>query len=336
MEVENGERYIVIGKILNSLPEYKAKLYESSLFKHILITGTTGSGKSYTASVIAIQVASELNINVFILDWHSEYSNILSDHVYLDPYSIPLQIFTDDQSDLSIVSSILELTPSQEYLLDRIIRRTPLDKIKTVEGLLDIVESYPEESSWLRETKLSLHRKLNLLTRGKDNELFRIHGSSELERFLRDQLIKPVIIDLGRISDLNTRRLYGAFFARRLVNIAIDHEKPLLLILEEAQNYLSKEQPVKPICDMLREVRKFKVGIIVVSQSTSQLVEDVSVNTNTKIIHALKSNQDIEVIEKTLYIDREILSIIPYMEPGEAVYSTPYLKKPVLIKIKNI
>jgi len=28
------------------------------------------------------------------------------------------------------------------------------------------------------------------------------------------------------------------------------------------------------------------------------------------------------------------VSVIPYMEPGEAVYSTPSLKKPVLIRIE--
>lgn len=335
MDIGNSERYIIIGRVLGSLPEYKAKLYESSIFKHVLITGTTGSGKSYTASVIAIQVASKLSIGVFILDWHSEYSNTLVNYIYIDPYSTPIQLFTGDQGDLSTISNILELTPPQEYLLDKILRKIPLDRIKSIENLLDIVENYPEESSWLRETKLSLHRKLSLLTRDNYSELFRIQEPSGLERVPRDRLENPVIIDLGRISDLNIRKLYGTFFMRRLVNFAIDRGKPLLLILEEAQNYLSRGQPVKHICDMLREVRKFKIGIIVISQSMSQLVEDVSTNTNTKIIHALKSSQDIEAVEKALYIDRDILSIIPYMEPGEAVYSTPYLKKPVLIKIEK-
>jgi len=76
----------------------------------------------------------------------------------------------------------------------------------------------------------------------------------------------------------------------------------------------------------LREIRKFGVGLIIVSQSISQLVDDVSMNTNTKIIHAVKSKQDLEVIEKSLYLDQDLVSVIPYMEPGEAVYSTPSLK----------
>ncbi|MCC6043538.1 MAG: ATP-binding protein, partial [Desulfurococcaceae archaeon] len=84
----------------------------------------------------------------------------------------------------------------------------------------------------------------------------------------------------------------------------------------------------------LREFRKFGVGLVIISQSLTQLVEDASVNTNTKIIHSVKSKQDLEVVEKTLYLDQELLETLPYIEPGEAVYSTPSLKKPVLVKIE--
>lgn len=326
---------MVIGRVISTTPEYEARLYKDSLFKHILVIGATGSGKSNTASVIASRVSRSLGVRVIVLDWHSEYTSILQEYELIDPFDTPLELFTGDPSDLSVLSSILELTPPQEYLLDKITRKIPIDRISSVESLLGIIENYPEEATWMRETKLSLHRKLSLLTRENYSVLFTIQGSSRLKDLTRIDQLKPFIVDLGAIRDPGIRRLYGAFFAKRIVDLAIDHGVSLVLVIEEAQNYLSRSQPVKPLSDMIREMRKFNIGIVVVSQSVSQLVDDVSTNTNTKIIHSLKSNQDLEIIGRTLYLDSKLLETIPYMEPGEAVYSEPYLKKPVLVKIEK-
>lgn len=326
---------MVIGKVVSTTPSYEARLHRSSLFKHILIIGTTGSGKSSTASLIAGRVTSNLGVRVAILDWHSEYSSLLREYSLINPFNTPLELFTGDPNDLSVISSILELTPPQEYLLDKIIRRVPVDRIGDLEGLLQVVENYPEEATWMRETKLSLHRKLSLLTRDNYRSLFTIRGENKLKALLKEDQSRPLIVDLGAIRDAGIRRLYGAFFAKRIVDSAIDNEVSILIVIEEAQNYLSRNQPVKPLCDMIREVRKFNIGVVVISQSISQLVDDVSTNTNTKIIHSLKSNQDLEIVGRTLYLDNKLLETIPYMEPGEAVYSEPYLKKPVLVKIEK-
>jgi DNA helicase HerA-like ATPase len=300
-----------------------------------LITGTTGSGKTRTASTIAKRVTSELNTRVVILDWHSEYSYLLDRYELVDPYSNPLQLFTGDPNDISVISSVMELTPPQEYLLEKILRKVNLDKLRSLDLFLDYIENYSEESNWMKETKLALHRKLSLLIRGKYYLLFKLQDP-ELYQTIITKISedKPSIIDLGKILDINVRKLYAGFFLKRIVDTFISAKMPLVIIVEEAQNYLSKTQAIKPICDMLREVRKFNIGLIIISQSISQLVEDVAVNTNTKIIHSLKSKQDLEIVEKALYLDYDVLTSLPYIEPGEAIYSTPTIKKPVLIKIE--
>ncbi len=301
------------------------------MYRHVLITGTTGSGKSHTAALITKRASEKLGLKVVVLDWHGEYTSLLQDYEYIDPYDNPVALFTGDPDDISVLSSILDLTPPQEYLLEKILRRNT-NVVKSINFLLDYIESYPEESNWMRETKLSLHRRLSLLVRENNSTLFEARGKSDLKSL--GLTSKPVIVDLARIRDVSIRRLYASFLLKRIAPSNPGREKNLLVVLEEAYNYLSKIQPVKPICEMLREIRKFGVGLIIVSQSISQLVDDVSMNTNTKIIHAVKSKQDLEVIEKSLYLDQDLVSVIPYMEPGEAVYSTPSLKKPVLIRIE--
>lgn len=130
------------------------------MYRHVLITGTTGSGKSHTAALITKRASEKLGLKVVVLDWHGEYTSLLQDYEYIDPYDNPVALFTGDPDDISVLSSILDLTPPQEYLLEKILRRNT-NVVKSINFLLDYIESYPEESNWMRETKLSLHRRLS-------------------------------------------------------------------------------------------------------------------------------------------------------------------------------
>lgn len=334
-EEPTGEQYVVLGRIIKCLPEQPAKLYKTSIFRHVLIAGTTGSGKSYTASVIASRASAALKLPVVIIDWHGEYDQLLENFELVDPRETPLALFTGDPSDTSIISSVFELTPPQEYLLEKVIKKIDIRKLRSIDSLLEYVEAYPEESSWIRETKLSLHRKLCVLTRQGLEELFVPYkSSSEGPTIINPANASPYIINASLIPDLSVRRLYSSLAVKRLVDYSSTARFPLLITLEESQNYLSREHPVRPICDMIREVRKLGIGFVIISQSIYKLADDVVMNTNTKIVHAIKSRADLEVVEKTLYLEDALLSIVPYLEPGEAVYSTPTLKKAVLVKIE--
>lgn len=328
-----GEDYVVIGKILNTIPQYPARLVKSSLFRHVFITGSTGSGKSYTASIISHRVSHSLGVTTVILDWHGEYPSLIPSGISIDPFETPIHLFTEDPEELGIISSVLELTPSQEYILEKVIKRIDLEKIRDIDVFIDLVENYPDESSWIRESKLALHRRLSILARGRYSQLFKIQGSSfnTLKNIIEQGLI---IVLLDRIQDTAIRRLYSAFFIKRLVDVNVTTGKPILIILEEAQNYLSRQKSIRTMSEILREMRKFNVGLVVISQSIQQLVEDAAVNTNTKIIHAVKARQDLDIVEKSLYLDQGLMTILPYLEPGEAIYATPILKKPVLVKIE--
>ncbi|MEM0470571.1 MAG: ATP-binding protein [Desulfurococcaceae archaeon] len=333
VESTNELEYVVIGKVINTVPEYPAKLFKSSIFRHILIAGTTGSGKSYTASVMAKRVVEQLGISTVILDWHGEYAALIPRCTVVDPYKMPLRVFTGDPGDLAVVSNVFELTPPQEYVLEKVLKKVDLSRLKTIDVFLDYLENYPDESTWIRESKLALHRKLSLLARENYGSLFKLHGPhQDMSSVLEGGV--PCVVDLSGITDTSIRKLYSAFLLKRLVSHVTTTRRPVMIVIEEAQNYLSRNQAIKPICEMLREVRKFNVGLVVVSQSIQQLVEDAMTNANTKVIHSVKSRHDLELVERALYLDQQIISTLPYIDPGEAVYSSPSIKKPVLIRIE--
>ncbi|MEM4810069.1 MAG: DUF87 domain-containing protein, partial [Desulfurococcaceae archaeon] len=74
-EIESS--FIDIGEILNTVPKQVAKITRDALFRHILIVGTTGAGKSYTAATISKRIVKVLSIPVLIVDWHNEYTKLL-------------------------------------------------------------------------------------------------------------------------------------------------------------------------------------------------------------------------------------------------------------------
>ncbi len=332
--MESGDQvgdYVVVGWTINTVPRLEARLPLNLLNRHILIVGATGTGKSYTASRIAWRVSLK-GIPVIILDWHGEYGDLVAEGVRLNPFENPVEFLStsDPRSDVEVISDVLGLTPPQEYLLWRIISEKG-GRLDGVESLARALETYYDDASWLRETRLSLHRKLKILA---SNPYARLFSSSSGLPGDAAGPGKPLIVDLSLIRNVNVRRVYGTMLLARLVNMNYGLRKRYLILVEEAQNYLGRENPVGFLARMMGEIRKNNIGFCVITQSPSLIIDQVLVNTNTKIIHSVKSNADLEVVSRSLFLDQETARILPYMDVGEALLFNPSLKKPVLIRVE--
>ncbi|MET1160241.1 MAG: DUF87 domain-containing protein [Thermoprotei archaeon] len=327
--LEKNSKQIIIGEVVNPVNGYKSIGIDiDNLFEHILVIGSTGSGKTYTVSRIITRAYETNGINAIVFDWHGEYYRLLRKYNYYTPYDLPVNVFSSDKYlSLEVLSDVLELTPPQTYVLERILRE---HSIETLYELVNVLENSIDESSWMRESRYALLRKLYPLIREK---YLRIFGGKDKDLGVRKNGIN--VIDLSVISDNSIRRVYASLVLKHLFLEAVSTKSPLntLVVLEEAQNYVSRESPLRLIRSMLAEVRKFRIGLIIVSQSPSLLAEDVMVNTNTKIIHSMKSHRDLEVVSKILYSPEEIQRVIPYLGVGEAILYTRNLKKPIIIKI---
>lgn len=275
------------------------------------------------------------NVNVIIIDWHDEYSASIDCGEALSPYRLPVNVI--DPRDLygfvDLLVEVLELSGPQIYVLEKIIKHYG-DRISDVESLVKILENELDESSWIRESRYSILRKLYPLTRPDNRDLF--NGSKDLfEECV--QGAGTSIIRISEIRDPFVKKIYVALLLKTIFNSRLRNrdEKKTLVVIEEAHNFLNRDKPINTIASMLAEVRKFNIGLIIVSQSPSRLLEDTMINTNTKIIHSIKSSIDLDIISKVLYLPFEYQKIIPYLDAGEAILYTRSLKKPVLIKINS-
>ena len=125
-----------MGENINGVPRY---IYASAndFLRHCIIVGTTGSGKTTTASTIATQLSKYGA--VIIMDWYGEYSSLLSNVEIIEPNSsVPIPIPSDVDDIVTIFEEVLELSSAQAYILQRVVDAY---KPRTLSELIEYVEA---------------------------------------------------------------------------------------------------------------------------------------------------------------------------------------------------
>ena len=313
--IELGSRLDGLGKAVITLEDVKG---------HIGVFGSTGSGKSTTLSIIA-EGASKLGLYTVILDWTGEYSGILSrrgvEHTVVDPLSSrfslnPFKLGLDTSIISNIISGALSLSEPQEYMLLKVVKDR---KISSIEELEAIIEALPEESKWDREVKRGLLRKIGPLTLTSDSRLF----SGEPE----EPEGSLVVVDANRISNVYARRLYLMLY---LAMVFYNPGRERLIIIDEAHNIIGENSI---LLQMLAESRKYGAYIALATQSPASIDNRVLLNTNTKIVHALRSNRDREIIAESLGLSSHESEMLARLPPGEAILFAPSIGFPVPVSI---
>jgi len=327
-----------LGVVVKARARQRLGIPVENLLEHALVVGSTGSGKTHTVAKILRELSTKVDhVISVVLDWHGEYSKLLEEFTYISPHEAPVTLTPEDhESFLDLLSDTLELSPPQAFVLKQVIERSG-GRIDSVETLIDALEEFEDQSGWMRESRLALLRKLAPLKNSKYSRLVQFDSSIQRFNFLIENArSSTIVVGLAEIHNTLVRRIYSAMVIRSISENALSNslERRVLLVIEEAQNYIDREKPLRMISTMLAEIRKFGVGVILVSQSPSKLLEDAMINTNTKIVHSIKSSVDLDVVNKVLYLPFEYQRIIPYLDVGEAVVYTRGLKKPVIVKIE--
>lgn len=334
---------------------------EDMLRHHVLIPATTGRGKSNLVKVMLWSALPNNKFGILVLDPHDEYygrhSLGLKDHpdakqnvVYYSPNPpqgsntlvinlesiLPGNLtdlinFTDAQKDaLSLYYNEFE----NEWV-ENIVRGTEVDGVRPV--TLQVLQRK-------FNSVLGIYIKDgNLLCR---NNIFSSSaGSTTISDIVRSlEAGKTVIIDTSRLMD-QAELLIGSMIASNIFwkyqNYKSEGDlntKPSIsIVIEEAPRVLGSESLVSGdniYNTIAREGRKFKVGLIAITQLTSLIPREVLANLNTKIIlgneMAAERRAVIEsACQDLLSDDRAIASL----DKGEAIVSSTFTKFAVPIQI---
>ncbi|MGQ9759845.1 MAG: ATP-binding protein [Candidatus Methanomethylicaceae archaeon] len=326
-------------------------LYLKDLQRHVSIFGSTGSGKSTTAISLALRLSS-IGISVLIMDWHGEHTAVVKaagGKVYspgsadngltINPMYCPKMSDVDFQVEFvtDIFSQIFQFTPPQAYMFREALRSSYKARNNpTVSDLIKELSLLPIRSSWDHETRMALMRRLKLFTEGKCG--MAVDGK---DNFFREEIFKGLVdIDLSNLKDVNSRSIFSNFILKAVYDNAVsnrsDENLRHVLIIEEAHNIIPPRRPESPRTvgeRILSELRKFGEGVIVVTQFPSSISQEVIKNTSIRIIHTIRSGEDLVVLRESMSLDDRQREALTLLSTGEAVVNLPYRSSDLLVKV---
>jgi len=335
---------------------------EEMLSHHVLIPATTGRGKSNLVKVMLWSIADQKRFGVLVLDPHDEYygrtGKGLKDHPNAKDN---IRYFTVNPpvGASTLVINLRSLRPEhfdglvdfseQQHQAIRLYHRQFGDK--WVENIIR-----GSEVKDVRSVTLSVLQRImrvNLSVYLEDEELVcrnRVFSDSAGEATIStiiDALKdgKIVIVDTSKIGD-EAELLIGSAIANEILarhQVAkadgrLDEEKLVSVIIEEAPRVLSTEKLAESGSNIYsriaKEGRKFKVGLVAITQLTSVIPREILTNINTKIIlgneMAIERHAVIESAAQDLSDDNRTIASL---DKGEAIVSSIFTKFAVPVQI---
>ena len=335
---------------------------EKVLSEHVLIPASTGKGKSNLVSTMLWSIASQTYAGILVLDPHDEYYGRvgfgLKDHSvrekihYYTPSSPPPGArtlkFNLKKLRPEHFQGALALSDPQRQCLHSYFRKFREQWIKAI-----IEEKKIEGVSFHEDTIAVVKRKLISLL-GLELENGQLYCQSIFDEIAGENTLAEICqdLELARIVIIDTSYFSGALeilIGSMIAHEIFDHykyykkqglleQKPVIsIILEEAPRVLGTkvlEQGSNIFETLAREGRKFKVGLLAITQLPSEIPKSILANMNTKIILGLEMNAERQTVMESSSQDlTQDNRTIASLDKGEAIVSSTFTRFAVPIKI---
>ncbi len=352
-KVRSGSKIIDVDVFLNG---------DDMLTHHVLIPSTTGRGKSNLVKVMLWSMMGQGKFGALVLDPHDEYygRNIkgLKDHakarssllyysvnpppgantLVINLKSIEPEHFKGivSFSDAQLQAIRSYLTTYGEDWIKNIVRGTQVQGVdpRTLVVLQRIMRT--TLSVYLQDNELVCRNRVFSDTAGEAT-------AENVVQALEEG--KVVIIDTSKLGD-EAELLIGSIIASTVFDRyqayksdgKLDGKPPVSVVIEEAPRVLAADKIEKTgeniYSTIAREGRKFKVGLIAITQLTSVIPREILTNMNTKIIFgnemaAERSSIIGSAAQDLSDDDRNIASL----DKGEAIVSSIFTKFAVPIYV---
>jgi len=335
---------------------------EEMLTHHVLVPATTGRGKSNLVKVMLWSIAGQKRFGILVLDAHDEYygrnKKGLKDHPHAKG-NVEYFTVNPPAGSSTLVINLRSLRPDHfEGLVNFSDQQLQAIRLyyrqfrnEWIENIIRGAEVEGVKASTL--TVLQRIMRVNLSVYVEDGELIcrnRVFSDSAGEATIPTIIGaledgKIVVVDTSKICD-EAELLIGSAIASEIlarhqeakVDGKLDEEKTVSIIIEEAPRVLGAEKLAESGSNIYsriaREGRKFKVGLVAITQLTSVIPRDILTNINTKIIlgnematerHAIidSAAQDLSDENRT----------IASLDRGEAIVSSIFTKFAVPVQI---
>jgi len=324
--------------------------------KHMLVIGTTGSGKSYFVKTFLGQlVKCYPQVQTFILDPHGEYFERLSqlvgcgniEHVTLED----TLLFTTPEAFEEFLTiagfGFLVGGNSKEVRINKSsVRRNIKPFLNSLNfgkgGLIELIKDF--------QSPLSNYNIEEILKTLK--EFYGENPLTNQEKVLKSlekalKSTKPIVIfNLKEINDPLTRVNIAGLIIQELFRNNKLTKKERLLVLEEAHNF-APERAYGDISAgkdnlalvMARKIasegRKFNLGLITITQRPAQVSKYVLSQMNTQVMFKTINKNDLDTISSFVeYTNEGILKLLSSLPTGVGIFSGASVPFTVVGEIK--
>ena len=360
-EAEPEEGSAFIGDLIHRPPE-RTKIHlpiDAFSSTHLSVLASTGSGKSYTASVLVEEMMQpDSRAAILILDPHGEYDSLddmeeeeLSDKFRGDDgYSPEVQIKRPDDiqiriSELSLgdlFSIIDDPSDPQEQVLAEAWNQlqSEEDDYISINDIQNKVEDIGQEKD-LESSARALDWRID---KALDRDLFDHSNHLSLPELLEPGQCTVLQLDT---MDLRDQQMLVSVLFRKINQERVAHEKgresklefPVFGLLEEGHRFAPADGDARSLpvlSTILSEGRKFGVGIGIISQRPSKIDDDVLSQCKTQIIMQIQNPLDQDAVKKGVEdVGEDLLSELPGLTPGQAIIAGDSVNTPFLTRIRE-
>ncbi|MFC4540792.1 ATP-binding protein [Halosolutus amylolyticus] len=328
---------------------------EEFVSTHLAILAETGSGKSYTASVLIEEMMRPSSrASLLVFDPHGEYGTLdemqgheafegedgyRPDVVYYNPDRLHVRI-----SELEIGDVMAILDNPSNRMQERLSTawRSMQNQESRTWGVDDLIHEmeriYGEDDSSVGALEWRLRRSI------QRNDLFHPEENVPL-----DDIVDPGQCTVLQMDTLDKRdqQLITTVLVRRLYRERLDDvrgrdtevDHPIFALFEEGHRFApaSGDAPSLGIMRTIAsEGRKFGFGLGIISQRPSKIDPDVLSQCGTQISMKIRNPNDQDAIKKSVEAAGEdVTRELPGLTPGQAIVSGDAMNTPALIQVRR-
>jgi len=322
--------------------------------RHMLVIGTTGSGKSYFAKRFLCRILErEKEVQVYIFDPHGEYGEPLREcagneleHVVFNETLFP--VYPEEVTKLieeagysSLVSGNSTIARENRGILSRNIKPSFRLTALASSSLADVISQLKMDDSGAFGEIYKYLKEIygeEVITNQRETAN-KIRSAVESSK-------RSVILDFKEVTDPQTRVNLAGLIMQELFNRNKADLRQRLIVLEEAHNFA----PEKGFGDVsagrdnlsllsarriASEGRKFNLGLITITQRPAQVSKFVLAQMNTQAMFRTINQTDIDTISTIVeYAGEDITGALPSLPTGTGILSGIGVPFPVVVRVK--
>ncbi len=324
------------------------------LEEHLVVYGSVGTGKTTMIKQLLYEASYNSDTTYTVIDWEGEYIELgeatAARILYSDGSPQSLKINILDPGPLhpadyaSWLTTILlqtfseegwSITSQMEALLRRAILASIIDRIPATK-LAKLIYAAAKDFPQGYQTAAALETRLSRLLEGAAATVI---DDTDNTRWLARTRTVIDLSHLARTSPPDARFIVKILLGRIRHQARLYSHRPNthLVVVEEAEHIaapLTGHRGLTLVAQAMMELRKRRVGIIVVAHSPSLLDPAINKLANNIAVFALHNNEDVKIAASTLSpTNTEIIAArIQELKRGEFILSASSARTPFLVK----